>query len=192
VSRAFAAVLALALVAALSLAPEGQIVGSSRASAAACAWQQHSKRIVKRVKREGRVRRVVRVRRWRTCDPLLAPPAIVAPPAPPVPSPPPVPEPEPTVARLSVKAVEYSFTLSRPALAAGEVIVELNNQGEDPHNLNLRREDSEDEPLAVSEAGSLERRTARFTLPAGTYRLWCSLPEHDERGMNATLVVGAG
>jgi plastocyanin len=192
VSRALALAVALALAATLSLAPTGQSVGSGRASAAECAWQQHSKRVVKRVKREGRVRRVMRVKRWWTCRPLPAPPALAVPPPAPVPPPQPTPEPEPAVGRLSVKAAEYSFTLSRPTLAAGEAIVELNNQGEDPHNLNLRREDSEDPTLMVAEAGSLERRTARFTLAAGTYRLWCDLPEHDERGMNAILVVGAG
>ena len=57
------------------------------------------------------------------------------------------------MARLSVKAAEYSYTLSRPAVSAGEVIVELNNQGEDPHNLNLQREGSEDPPLAGSPGG---------------------------------------
>jgi plastocyanin len=192
VSRALAVAVALTLAATLSLAPTGQGIGSGQASAADCAWQQHSKRVVKRVKREGRVRRVVRVKRWWTCVPSPAPPALAVPAPIPAPAPQPPPEPEPAVGRLSVKAAEYSFTLSRPALAAGEAIVELNNQGEDPHNLNLRREDSEDPTLTVAEAGSLERRTARFTLVAGTYRLWCDLPEHDERGMNATLLVGAG
>jgi len=192
VSRALAVAVALALAATLSLAPTGQSVGSGRASAAECAWQQHSKRVVKRVKRDGRVRRVVRVKRWWTCGPLPAPPVPAAPAPAPAPVPQPTPEPEPAIGRLSVKAAEFSFTLSRPSLAAGEAIVELNNQGEDPHNLNLRREDSEDPTLMVAEAGSLERRTARFTLAAGSYRLWCDLPEHDELGMNATLAVGAG
>lgn len=192
-SKGLTAVVALALAATLGLAPSsGPLGGDSRAAAADCAWQQHSKRVVKRVKRDGRVRRVVRVKRWRACGPLPAAPALAAPPAVTAPAPQPVAEPEPAIGRLSVKAAEYSFTLSRPTLAVGEAIVELNNQGEDPHNLNLRREDSEDETLAVAEAGSLERRVARFTLAAGTYRLWCDLPEHDERGMNATLVVGAG
>jgi plastocyanin len=194
VSRALAVAVALALAATLGLVPTGQGVGigSGQASAADCAWQQHSKRVVKRVKRDGRVRRVVRVKRWWTCGQLPAPPVLGAPAPAPAPPPQPTPEPEPAVGRLSVKAAEFSFTLSRPTLAPGEAIVELNNQGEDPHNLNLRREDSEDPTLMVAEAGSLERRTARFTLAAGTYRLWCDLPEHDELGMNATLVVGAG
>jgi len=28
-----------------------------------------------------------------------------------------------------------------------------------------------------------------FDLPAGIYRLWCSLPEHEEKGMATSLIV---
>jgi plastocyanin len=197
VSRALAAAVALALVAAsLTVAPgPAPLSGNDRASAAECSWQRHSKRIVRHVKRDGRARRLVRLKHWWTCNPPALPATITAPLVPaatPAPEPQPTPQPEPTSNRLSVKADEYSFTLSRPGVAPGDVVVELNNQGEDPHNLNLRREGGEEEPLAVSEAGPLEHRTARFALSAGTWRLWCSLPEHDERGMNATLVVEGG
>jgi len=36
---------------------------------------------------------------------------------------------------VSVAAREWTFTLSRPVVAAGSVTVELRNVGEDPHNL---------------------------------------------------------
>jgi hypothetical protein len=195
VSRALAAVVALALAAILSLAPEGQSLGGASASAASCAWQQHSKRIVKRVKRNGRVRRVVHVKRWRTCDPLLAPPVITAPAPAPITIPAvPTAEPEPPPRRVSVKAddatpEEFSFNLSRPFVVAGEVTVELNNQGQDPHNLNLRPAGSEGAPLEVGEAGPGENRVGRFALQPGTYRLWCSLPQHEEWGMSVDLEV---
>jgi plastocyanin len=194
VSRSLAAAVALALVATLSLIP---VAGNGRAAAADCAWHRHSKRIVKQIKREGRVRRLVRAKRWWTCEPPAAAPAIAAPPTSAAPPAPPTPlEPVPAIARLGVKAEDqsepWSFTLSRPSVVAGEVIVELNNQGGDPHNLNLRREGDSGPPLEISEAGPLEHRTGRFTLAAGTYQLWCSLPEHEEKGMHATLVVDGG
>ena len=75
--------------------------------------------------------------------------------------------------------------------AAGEVIVELDNMGEDPHNLNLRMLGDEGEPFRVPITPSLQQSSRRFALAAGTYRLWCDLDEHDERGMNATLLVTA-
>ncbi|HET8954653.1 MAG TPA: plastocyanin/azurin family copper-binding protein [Solirubrobacterales bacterium] len=84
---------------------------------------------------------------------------------------------------------EYYWVLSRPKVKAGALTVELNNQGEDPHNLNLRREGDAGEPLQIPETDSGELSTASFDLPAGKYRLWCSLPEHEEKGMFTTLTV---
>ncbi len=192
---------ALAL-AALVLTPEfAPTAAGGRAAASACAWQRQSKRVVHHVRRNGRLRRQVRVRRWWTCMPVSeapAAPASAAPAAAPAPAPspqPPSPPGGPEVGHLGVKAEDsaepWSFTLSRPNVAAGEVIVELNNQGGDPHNLNLQRVGGEEAPLQVSEAGPLEHRAGRFTLAAGTYHLWCSLPEHEAKGMSTTLVVDA-
>lgn len=193
---ALAAIVGLALIGAL--APDaGWIARGTPAAAAECAWHRHSKRVVKHVRRDGKSRRVNRTRHWWACDPLpTSQPAAGAPPAPSAPAPTPVTE-EPVVARLGVKAQEfgpeeYAYTLSRPNLAAGEVIVELNNQGEDPHNLNLQLAGGEGPLLQIPDTDPLQRTSGRFSLPAGTYRLWCSLPKHDERGMNATLVVDPG
>jgi plastocyanin len=183
-----------ALVAALVLALPG--VGAlASANATECSWQRHSKWVVKQVRRHGRLRKVVRRKHWWTCNPVATPdpdPATAPIPAPALPAtqvPPPAPEPEPEANRLAVKAQEYYYVLSRSKVKAGEVTVELNNQGEDPHNLNLRREDEEGEPLQIAETASLQRDVATFDLPPGTYRLWCSLPEHEEKGMHTTLVV---
>jgi len=195
VSRGLAAFAVLALAAALSLAPTGQIFGSDSASASDCTWQRHSKRVVKHVKREGRV---VRVKRWWSCNPLAAPPAIVAPPAAPPDAPnQPGGEPEPPPRRVSVKADDatpeaFSFSLSRPFVVSGDITVELNNQGQDPHNLNLRPAGSESAPLEVGEAGPDESRVAHFSLSPGVYQLWCSLPQHEEWGMSVDLEVRGG
>lgn len=164
-------------------------LGADRAAAADCTWKRSVKRVVKRVKRHGKVRRVVRRKvRW-TCVPLaiapIAPTPIPTPPAPPTPDP----EPEPEANRLAVKAAEFYFVLSRPSVKPGAVTIELNNQGEDPHNLNLLLESGAGEPLEIPETDSEERNVASFDLPAGKYKLWCSLPEHEEKGMTTTLLV---
>ncbi len=44
---------------------------------------------------------------------------------------------------------------------------------------------------ASRKRASQKRQEDRFTLPAGTYRLWCSLEGHEELGMKATLTVVA-
>jgi plastocyanin len=163
------------------------VPASASAAAAECSWKRHSKRVVKRVHRHGKLRRVVRQRHWWTCAPVVAAPAAPAPaPAPTIAS---EPEPEPEANRLAVKGAEYYFVLSRPSVRAGAVTVELNNQGEDPHNLNLRLEGSGEEPDQIAETDSGQRTVATFDLPAGKYRLWCSLPQHEEKGMTTTLVV---
>jgi plastocyanin len=191
VRRAVPAVVGVALVGALALAPASDwSPHGGRAEAAECSWHRHSKRVVKHVRRHGRTRRVVRTRRWWTCDQV--PPAAAAPTAP-APAPGPAPEPEPPSNRLGVKAHEYAYELSRPEVSAGEVTIELNNQGEDAHNLNLQRQGGAGEPVyAISDTESQQQRSAHFDLPEGTYRLWCSLPTHEEEGMYATLIVAAG
>lgn len=184
----------LATLALLGAVPTGE----ARAAAGDCAWTKHSKRVVKKVRRQGEVRRVKRTRHWWTCVPVATAPAPVPPlaiPAPPPADPEPDPDPEegpPTLSYLGVKAQEWKYTLSRPAVPAGEVVVELNNMGEDPHNLNLRLEGSKAAPFQIPVTPSLEQASERFTLPAGDYRLWCDLDEHDLRGMNASLEVSAG
>ena len=70
-----------------------------------------------------------------------------------------------------------------PKSTAGEVIVELNNQGEDTHNLNLQREGSEDPALESRRSRPGERpRRATSTCAAGEYRLYCSLAPAEEHG----------
>jgi plastocyanin len=156
-----------------------------------CIWQKHSKPVVKRVRKHGQRRRVKRAKHWWIC---AAQPAALTPapalPVQPAPETPPVEEPE--LGHLGVKAVEYSYTLSRPEVSPGEVIVELNNQGEDPHNLVLEHEGTEDPELEIPSTPSVSQASARITLSPGTYRLYCGLYKHEAKGMEATLVVGAG
>jgi hypothetical protein len=188
---------ALLLVSALgALASDG--------AAAECSWQRHAKRVLKKVKRHGKVRRVVRIQHRWTCDPVTtapapSPPPVAIPAPQPEPSPQPGPEEEALPRRVSVKANDdvaeaFSFGLSRPYVFAGEVTVELNNsEGGDPHNLNIRPLGSAAPPLLeIPEAGPGERRLGRFELPPGTYQLYCSLPQHEEWGMSVALEVRSG
>ena len=132
---------------------------------------------------------MVRNRHWWTCVHTAAAPGLATA-APTLPAGGQQPSEEgPTIGRLSVKASEFKFVLSRPSLTAGEAIVELDNQGEDPHNLNLQLADGQGPEFHLGEVGPLKRSTGRFTLASGTYRLWCSIPGHEELGMKATLTV---
>lgn len=187
--RAVLLLLVGAVATALTLSPAAAL--AAPAPVPGCSWQRHSKTVVKHLRRHGRLRSVKRVKHWWTCEAqpslIQAQPAL---PTTPAPATPPSEEPEPEVGHLGVKAVEYSYTLSRPEVSAGEVIVELNNQGEDPHNLVLEHEGTEDPELEIPSTPSVSQASAHFTLAPGTYRLYCSLYKHEAKGMQATLVVG--
>ena len=184
---------ALAGAAALAFSISSLALAAPAASAEGCAWQQHSKPIVKKIKRHGHLQRVKHLKHWWSCDDqpsVFTPPAAL--PLPPAPETPPAEEPQSQINRLGVKAVEYSYTLSRPEVSAGEVTVELNNQGEDPHNLVLEHEGSADLTQEIPATPSVSQESANFTLSPGTYRLYCSLYKHEAKGMEATLVVAPG
>jgi hypothetical protein len=98
--------------------------------------------------------------------------------------------PAPVYHTLSVASKEFSLTLSRQLLTPGSETVQLNNRGEDPHNLVISPEDGSSGPLATyPDVASLDSHTQQVELPAGRYKLWCSLPGHEALGMHATLRV---
>jgi hypothetical protein len=129
-------------------------------------------------------------------------PSVSAPPAAPAPSsafttpitdPPPStdapPPPLPVAARLQTTAREFSLQLSRPAVVAGPLILELVNRGEDPHDLHVRPAAGGADVLSLAQTAPSGVRDATGTLAAGTYTLYCSLPGHEAAGMHATLTV---
>jgi plastocyanin len=178
VSRGALALLAVAATA-VFVAPSGSAAGPC-ARPAKAAHRHH------RVVHCARIRRVTAARRASTerIVPLSLP-------APTPPSTPPAAPTPPALGRyVSVSAREYTFTLSRPVVAAGQVTVELRNMGEDPHNLVVSPDDGSHTPLATwADADPDAVVPQKLTLPAGDYRLWCSLLDHESRGMSVRLEV---
>jgi uncharacterized cupredoxin-like copper-binding protein len=93
------------------------------------------------------------------------------------------------VAALGVREHEFRIGLSRITLRAGKVIVELDNEGQDVHDLRVAPVGSQQPVLAFGELRSGGRATKTVALRPGTYRLWCSLPGHEAAGMHALLRV---
>ena len=91
-------------------------------------------------------------------------------------------------ARLLVTAKEFSYVLSRQKMRAGRVIVQLANAAEDVHNLRLRRTGARRSRLIKrtdpGDSAKLNRK-----LKPGRYYLWCSIADHEKRGMRARLAV---
>jgi uncharacterized cupredoxin-like copper-binding protein len=114
--------------------------------------------------------------------------APVALPGQPGPAPTATPTPTPTPApvlpsRTHVVLKEWSVTSSYIVMKAGPLEFNVDNVGEDDHNLSIK---GRDDTVAVPPAGSGQ---LTVTLAPGTYTLYCSLPEHEGNGMRTTLTV---
>jgi hypothetical protein len=91
--------------------------------------------------------------------------------------------------RLQVVAREFRYQLSRPQLRSGRwSIIELYNLGEDEHDLRLQRIGGR-KVWGLPKVLPGQRKVFGAKLPVGRYRLWCSLADHDARGMHAQLKV---
>jgi hypothetical protein len=91
---------------------------------------------------------------------------------------------------LQVVSGEFYLNLSKGSVLSGPVRVEFNNAfAEDPHDLHLVRQDGTGPSYAFGtlKAGRIEART--LDLSAGSWQLFCALPEHASRGMTARLTV---
>jgi plastocyanin len=96
--------------------------------------------------------------------------------------------PPPPPARVQVVAQEFSYSLSRGKVKAGEVIVELVNRGQDTHDLDIERVGGKHiVHFPKVKPGEVVDRELR--LRPGRYRLWCAVADHRERGMRAVLRV---
>lgn len=94
----------------------------------------------------------------------------------------------PALVHVQVTAVEFHFTLSRTTVPAGKIAFEFVNNGQDEHNLNvLSGEGSLEGSFATTESHGIRQQT--MTLKKGTFTLFCSLPEHEAKGMHSTLTV---
>jgi plastocyanin len=94
----------------------------------------------------------------------------------------------PPPARVQVVAQEFRFSLSRPTIKAGWAIVELQNAGQDAHDLRLQRVGGKRVYLWPA-AQSGETVDREYKLLPGTYKLSCSVANHAALGMVATLRV---
>jgi len=94
----------------------------------------------------------------------------------------------PTPARLGVGAQEFHLVLSRPAVKSGRVEIELQNDGEDVHDLRVRRIGGT-RTYRVPATRQGAHRTIEVALLPGRYRLWCSVADHRQLGMQAVLRV---
>ncbi len=91
------------------------------------------------------------------------------------------------VARTSVSLVDYQLDVTQPRLPrAGRIAIEVTNDGVMRHALAL------DGPSGLIRTRTLvpgERAILPVTLPQGTYRWYCPIADHEQRGMVGRLRV---
>ena len=94
--------------------------------------------------------------------------------------------------RVQARGTEFDLTLSKQKLRPGRAIVQFINDGEDAHDLRLQRLGADgvaEGPelnagvVGPGEYANLDTRLRKRS----TYALWCSLSDHRQRGMEATL-----
>ena len=91
-------------------------------------------------------------------------------------------------AQVSVALREFDISPERSEVAAGEIELVVNNEGERVHELAVRT------GAGVERTGAIDPgETGRMTidLPPGTYEMYDPRDDHRARGMRATLVVSA-
>ena len=94
---------------------------------------------------------------------------------------------EPIPDRVMARGTEFDLTLSKTKLVPGRAIVQFVNAGEDPHDLKIQRLGEQTEiALGVVAPGTYANLDTRLRRGA-TYVLWCSLSDHRQKGMEATL-----
>lgn len=93
---------------------------------------------------------------------------------------------EPTVGKsISVSGREFTLDPSElRATADAAFTVEFANKGTIEHDFTIEGKESD---KVVAAAGS--KASGTFTLAAGTYKVFCSVPGHEVAGMVGTLTV---
>jgi plastocyanin len=95
--------------------------------------------------------------------------------------------------RVQVTAKEYYYTLSGitgRSVKAGPAIIEFVNYGQDPHDMRVQRVGGAHiYGTPVLQPGAYFDLSVK--LVPGKYELWCSIANHRQLGMEATLIVKA-
>jgi len=94
-------------------------------------------------------------------------------------------------ARMLVFADEFRLNASRARVPAGPLHLQLRNIGEDDHDLVIRSRRDGRRVAASPEVHPGRGAEVRVRLRPGRYLLFCSVADHEERGMRVELRAAA-
>lgn len=90
---------------------------------------------------------------------------------------------------VQLTATDFRFDRAEISVAAGETTFTLTNDGESEHALEIEGEGLEEETDTI---GPGDSASVTIDLQPGEYEVYCPVGDHRSRGMEGTLIVGAG
>ena len=90
---------------------------------------------------------------------------------------------------IQVAALDFHFHPADLEVNPGAVSIELRNDGQAPHAIEVEGNGVEKESATI---GPGESTTLDLDLDQGTYEIYCPVDGHKARGMVGTLTVGSG
>lgn len=86
---------------------------------------------------------------------------------------------------------ELSFVLSRTRVNPGPARIQYTNTGEDPHDVKIKKRGRRGKLYSIGtlEDGGVDLVIIPNLRRGATYRIWCSLSDHRDQGMEAKLTV---
>lgn len=95
---------------------------------------------------------------------------------------------KPFPTRVQVTAKEFWYALSSRSVKSGPAVIEFVNFGEDPHDMRVQKVGGgKVYGTPIVQPG--DHYDLNVTLAPGRYQLWCSISNHRQLGMEATLIV---
>lgn len=92
---------------------------------------------------------------------------------------------DPDAPVFEITAMEFEFSPGDFEVSAGAFTIQVNNESAIEHDLTI--EGAEDQGGAHAQPDRNAQNT--FTVEAGTYTLYCTIPGHREAGMEGTITV---
>jgi uncharacterized cupredoxin-like copper-binding protein len=87
---------------------------------------------------------------------------------------------------VSMDATEFKFNPSKVNVKAGRITFKVANSGAAPHALEVEGNSVEEETETIQPGGSGQ---LRINLAPGTYKMYCPVGDHEQRGMVGELTV---
>ncbi len=90
---------------------------------------------------------------------------------------------------IQVSATDFAFDPANISASAGEIAIELTNDGEVPHAIEVEGNGVEKSSEGIQPG---ESTTLTLDLGEGTYEVYCPVGNHADMGMAGSLTVASG